>query len=38
MTEPANDVTLAEARNALSLELAARASLRAPLVFNTQPW
>lgn len=36
MTEPANDVPRAEARNAL--ELAARASLRAPSVFNTQPW
>lgn len=36
MTQPANDVTRSEARGAL--ELAARASLRAPSVFNTQPW
>jgi nitroreductase len=36
MTAPSNDVTRAEARAAL--EAAARASLRAPSVFNTQPW
>lgn len=36
MSVPANDVTRAEARAAL--EAAARASLRAPSVFNTQPW
>ncbi|GAA2564946.1 nitroreductase family protein [Winogradskya consettensis] len=36
MTRPAEDVTRAEARTAL--EIAARASLRAPSVFNTQPW
>ncbi|MEU4421678.1 nitroreductase [Actinoplanes sp. NPDC024001] len=36
MAEPAKDVSRAEAREAL--ELAARASLRAPSVFNTQPW
>ncbi|MBM2616304.1 nitroreductase [Actinoplanes sp. LDG1-06] len=36
MTQPAHDVTRAEARDAL--ELAARVSLRAPSVFNSQPW
>ncbi|BEL06004.1 nitroreductase family protein [Actinoplanes sichuanensis] len=36
MTEPANNVTLCEARDAL--ERAVRVSLRAPSVFNTQPW
>ncbi|MCM4084652.1 Acg family FMN-binding oxidoreductase [Paractinoplanes hotanensis] len=36
MTESAHDVTRAEAREAL--ELAARVSLRAPSVFNSQPW
>jgi hypothetical protein len=36
MIDPSNDVTRAEARAAL--ETAARASLRAPSVFNTQPW
>jgi nitroreductase len=36
MTAPSNPVTRAEARDAL--EAAARASLRAPSVFNTQPW
>ncbi|HEX5205219.1 MAG TPA: nitroreductase [Actinoplanes sp.] len=36
MNAPANDMTRAEARTAL--EAAARASLRAPSVFNTQPW
>src|SRR5690242_19383197 len=36
MTAPSNPVTRAEARAAL--ETAARASLRAPSVFNTQPW
>jgi len=36
MNAPANHVTRAEARAAL--ESAARASLRAPSVFNTQPW
>jgi nitroreductase len=36
MTRPDEDTTRAEARNAL--ETAARASLRAPSVFNTQPW
>src|SRR3954452_10183593 len=36
MTRPEEHVTRAEARTAL--ELAARASLRAPSVFNTQPW
>src|SRR3954469_15023558 len=36
MTRPEEDVTRVEARTAL--ELAARASLRAPSVFNTQPW
>jgi hypothetical protein len=35
MTRPDEDVTRAEARAAL--ESAARASLRAPSVFNTQP-
>lgn len=36
MNAATNDVTRAEARAAL--EAAARASLRAPSVFNTQPW
>jgi nitroreductase len=36
MTRPGHDVTRGETRTAL--ELAARASLRAPSVFNTQPW
>jgi nitroreductase len=36
MSAPANHVTRTEARAAL--EAAARASLRAPSVFNTQPW
>jgi hypothetical protein len=36
MIDPSNDVTRAEVRAAL--ETAARASLRAPSVFNTQPW
>ena len=36
MTAPSNHVTVAEARAAA--EAAARASLRAPSVFNTQPW
>lgn len=36
MTRPEEGVTRAEARTAL--ENAARASLRAPSVFNTQPW
>ena len=36
MTDRSNDVTRDEARAAL--ENAARASLRAPSVFNTQPW
>ncbi|MEV4346493.1 nitroreductase [Actinoplanes sp. NPDC049596] len=36
MTRPEEHVTAAEARAAL--ELAARESLRAPSVFNTQPW
>ena len=36
MATPSIDVTPAEARAAL--ERAARASLRAPSVFNTQPW
>src|SRR3954463_5448864 len=36
MTMPEQYVTRAEARTAL--ELAARESLRAPSVFNTQPW
>ncbi|SNY59506.1 Acg family FMN-binding oxidoreductase [Paractinoplanes atraurantiacus] len=36
MTRPEKDVTRAEARTAL--EVAARESLRAPSVFNTQPW
>lgn len=36
MTRPAHDVTRAEARAAL--ETAARVSLRAPSVFNSQPW
>ena len=36
MNAPSNHVTRAEARAAL--ESAARASLRAPSVFNTQPW
>jgi hypothetical protein len=36
MIGSSNDVTRAEARAAL--ETAARASLRAPSVFNTQPW
>lgn len=36
MTRPEQDVTRAEARSAL--EDAARESLRAPSVFNTQPW
>jgi nitroreductase len=36
MTRPEEHVTRAEARTAL--ELAARESLRAPSVFNTQPW
>src|SRR3954469_7060927 len=36
MTRPEEDVTRVEARTAL--ELAARASLRAPSVFNSQPW
>lgn len=36
MTGSSNDVTRAEARAAL--EAAARGSLRAPSVFNTQPW
>nr|WP_255645430.1 hypothetical protein [Actinoplanes polyasparticus] len=36
MTGPEHDVTRAEARTAL--ELAAREALRAPSVFNTQPW
>ena len=36
MTRPEEDVTRTEVRTAL--ELAARASLRAPSVFNSQPW
>src|ERR1044071_10028153 len=36
MSDLSNDVTRAEARAAL--ETAARVSLRAPSVFNTQPW
>ena len=36
MTQPSNTVTRADARAAI--ETAARASLRAPSVFNTQPW
>ena len=36
MTAPSNHATVAEARAAA--EAAARASLRAPSVFNTQPW
>jgi len=36
MNAAGNDVTRAEVRTAL--ESAARASLRAPSVFNTQPW
>lgn len=36
MNTPTNGVTRAEARAAL--EAAARASLRAPSIFNTQPW
>src|SRR3954452_534261 len=36
MTAASDHVTRAEARDAL--ETAARASLRAPSVFNTQPW
>jgi nitroreductase len=36
MSVSSNDVTRAEARAAL--EAAARSSLRAPSVFNTQPW
>jgi nitroreductase len=36
MTGTADDVTRAEARDAL--ELAARSALRAPSVFNSQPW
>jgi hypothetical protein len=36
MTVPADAVPRAEARTAL--EMAARVSLRAPSVFNTQPW
>ncbi|HET6529452.1 MAG TPA: nitroreductase [Actinoplanes sp.] len=36
MTGPSDSVTRAEARDAL--ENAARVSLRAPSVFNTQPW
>jgi hypothetical protein len=36
MTMPDDDVTRAEAR--VALEVAARASQRAPSVFNTQPW
>ncbi|MEU4424767.1 nitroreductase [Actinoplanes sp. NPDC024001] len=36
MDKPANNLPRAEAREAL--ESAARASLRAPSVFNTQPW
>jgi hypothetical protein len=36
MTQPANDVIRSGARTAL--EVAARVSLRAPSVFNTQPW
>ncbi|WP_127509633.1 Acg family FMN-binding oxidoreductase [Actinoplanes solisilvae] len=36
MTKQAHDVTRTEARDAL--ELAARLALRAPSVFNSQPW
>ena len=36
MTAPSNPITRADARHAL--EAAARTSLRAPSVFNTQPW
>jgi hypothetical protein len=36
MSAPSRDVPRAEVRAAL--EAAARASLRAPSVFNTQPW
>lgn len=36
MSVPSHNVTRAEAR--VALETAARSSLRAPSVFNTQPW
>jgi nitroreductase len=36
MTTPSDQVTHAEAR--IALEAAARAALRAPSVYNTQPW